>query len=238
MIEDLVHSNDDGVICAELDSDLLAGYIDALLHNREVDDQYADVHRHVSTCTHCTADVNAMIEILRSEEAGELATPQYLPQPDLSFVGVEEPTLTISDRVRRLLDAAKGWVREQEILWVDVSLLLGQSNPLAPARVVRSQHNLATKPLQRISLGTDELGDCDLEITVWESDTVEYHNVVVQVNIPSRWPELSNVAVAAILGEQEWLEQTDAKGRVEFQEIPADQVKQMLFQVTLPGSKT
>ena len=85
MIEEIAESDADGVGCADIESNLMAGYVDMLLAGEQPGPEYADLQRHVAGCPRCSQEVNAMLQVLRAEEAGQLVRPKRVPRPDLSF---------------------------------------------------------------------------------------------------------------------------------------------------------
>ena len=72
----------------------------------------------------------------------------------------------MGDRLDNLFAGAQGWVHDQRSIWLDLGTLLGRSNQLVAARAMRGKENTQEDPVQRVSLGTDELGNCDLEIEI------------------------------------------------------------------------
>lgn len=232
MIEEIAESDADGVGCADIESNLMAGYVDMLLAGEQPGPEYADLQRHVAGCPRCSQEVNAMLQVLRAEEAGQLVRPKRVPRPDLSFLSDAQPSPSIGDRLDDLFAGAQGWVRDQGSIWLDLGTLLGQSNQLVAARAMRGKENTQEDPVQRVSLGTDELGNCDLEIEIRKAARPDLYSISVQVNIPNRWPLLGNVEVKAIIEDQEYSKKTDREGRVIFEGVPASQVNDIFFRVT------
>ena len=96
MIEEIAESDADGVGCADIESNLMAGYVDMLLAGEQPGPGSADLQRHVAGCPRCSQEVNAMLQVLRAEEAGQLVRPKPCLAGSLFFI--RRPAIAVDGR--------------------------------------------------------------------------------------------------------------------------------------------
>lgn len=146
------------------------------------------------------------------------------------------PRLDFPAFVKDAFENGRTWILDQSgLLWVDwAARILGQS-ALQPVLVTRDGSNAyneaASKVIYQLSLGSEELGDLDLEIKAIQNEDPAICTLLVTARVPSRWPNLSNVQVVILRSEPVRSGKTDAEGQVKFENFPVKDLERIGFQV-------
>ena len=222
--------------CDAIDDDDLAGYAEAHIVGKEQAERFAPLRQHINQCTTCEQRVAELVYLFSLATRGELTQPLSHPVFDFSFLPSIPAPLLLPPKTRALWAQGHQWVRdEMGACWLQ--LRMGLANALAPQPllVLKGEEEQDDSLLKRLSIGAEELGDMDIEVTARRqsnpAENPESCSIVVQVQIPSRWPEMPEIEVLLMGANQTWSGQTDENGQVDFPAFPIAELEQLRLKV-------
>ncbi|MEZ4865876.1 MAG: hypothetical protein R3C14_31470 [Caldilineaceae bacterium] len=186
-------------------------------------------------------DLQTLIHMFQSDQQAPMIEPVSPPRYNLDFLPKPQPEpVPIPAQVADLWQRGRHWVQDRMgVVWVDFAgQLLGQS-PLQPVLVTRSGQKgaAAEEPeiIHQLSIGSEELGDLDLEIKALRTDEPTTCILIVTVRVPSRWPDLEGIQVVVLRSEPMRTGVTDEEGQVVFAEFPVDALERIGFRIDPTG---
>ncbi len=204
----------------------LAAYVDAELAGQPAGVRFPTVAAHIGQCAACQQAYQELKALLALERSGELATPPLAPAFDFGYLPPQPAPSSAQP-------AGRPWRWDElgrlVIQWT-AELLASLSGPALQPAMLKS----AAPAGLRYEL-TDELDDLRVRIDAepQRGDPTQW-TVEVDVDIPSRggWPHLAGNLVtlrsgADLIDEQE----TDAFGKVVFENVPAVDLPQLSIAV-------
>jgi hypothetical protein len=216
----------------------LSQWIQAVQAGCDPEQVLPGLHPYLATHPTEAARLDELLALFQADEAHELLEPLSPPGFRLDFLA-PSGAIGIPAWVAEQFHSGRTWIQDQMgVIWVSFTeQLLGQS-PLQPALVTRNQPEkpepTGEENLYQLSIGSEELDDLDLEIRAVRDADPAYCTLIVTVRIPSRWPELANVAVTILRSEPLRSGQTDKEGQVKFENFPVEDLTRMGFQVKAP----
>lgn len=208
--------------CAACQTDL-AAYIDAELEGQPAADRFPEVTAHLVTCTDCQQAYVELKTLLSAEWQGRLAVPPVAPAFDFSYL--PEPTKDAAPRAWRLDELGRLVIQLSGDLLRSVQGPAWQPSYLKSANVPTFDYRLA-----------GELDDLTVHITAKPGHTDPQRVMIeVAVGIPSRggWPHLAGslVTLRRATGEVVEVQETDAFGKVVFENVPAEDLPELVFEI-------
>lgn len=181
------------------------------------------------------AEIETLITLVQEEDAAPMIQPISRPRFHLNFIKQPAPA-PIPEQVVALWNQGRHWVQDQMgVLWVDFAgQILGQS-PLQPVLVTRSHpakgETSRDEIIHQLSIGSEELGDLDLEIKAVRTGDENYCTLMVTARVPSRWPDLGGLEVIVLRSEPVRSGRTDEEGQVIFEQFPVKDLAHIGFKI-------
>lgn len=222
--------------CDAIGDDDLAGYAEAYIAGEAQVERFAPLRQHIKQCTTCEQRVAELVDLFSLAARGELAQPLSHPVFDFSFLPSIPAPVFLPSEIRALWAQGQQWVRdEMGACWLQLRMGLANALDPQPLLVLKGDETQDDSLLKRLSIGAEELGDMDIEVTARRqrnpADNPESCSIVVQVQIPSRWPEMPEIEVLLIGASQTWSGQTDENGQVNFPAFPIAELEQLRLKV-------
>lgn len=193
----------------------LDDYVAAQLAGREYTTLFPEVATHLDACVQCAAAYARLYEL--EAEAGALARPEEIPEPDLSFLPGESLATILARSVQR--QGERRSLRLPLRLQMRLSeALLALLAPPAPLVATRSGDRL------RYELSPEQAAEADLplHLRVYEEGQRPGMGVVeITVAPPGEsWPDLGGRTITLAYGDTRRRETTDAWGVTLFRDVP------------------
>ena len=219
--------------------DRLPEYVEREQAGEDVKSLYPAVFHHLRVCSECARKYALLREVV-GEGKPIIAAPQYPSFDELWLLQQTTPRLKArlsSGPVKRGRDYLAWLGREIE---QGVSLVLVRlADVLTPPRPAYAHRGVEAgtegELLAHFSVGTEELADFEGEIYVYrEREDPTLCRALVQVSIPSRWPDFSGTQVVMTDGQETRSAQTGPDGRVVFTDIPVEALDRIAFALMPP----
>lgn len=223
----------------------LVRYVEALTAGAAPEVVWAELHQRLAAHPDALAELEMLMTFFQTDETVPMIQPTSPPRYTLAFIPKPAPVAPIPTQVAALWQSGRHWVRDQMgVLWIDFAgQILGQS-PLQPVLVTRgSQDQRRPEPdeaavgatIYQLSIGSEELGDLDLEIKAVRTADPAYCTLIVTARIPSRWPDLAGIEVVVLRSEPTRRGQTNAEGEVSFDQFPITDLERIGFTINPAG---
>ncbi len=206
----------------------LHDYVVAQQAKEDYRTQFAWTAQHLDSCVACAEAYDLLFEMVLAEAQDELAQPEQIPPPDLSF-------LTAVPDLPTVLSQAIQQTRQQLTLQLN-TLLTTLLAPASQAALTRStgEGRYGQKLLE---LAPDQVPEAALPLTLTAYADREQPKrclVEVTVELPDvSWPDLAGRNVTLIAGEQVWTAQTDEWGTAVFLDVLILDLDTLRLEVTL-----
>jgi hypothetical protein len=203
-------------------SEQLPVYATAIVFGSAGEMQYPAVARHIAACATCQAELDQLVELLRSAFDGQLEPAERYPHADLTFLEMPmqkpQPALPLWQ-----LDAGRLVIRFPDLLHVPArqqlaGLARGGSGQL----------------IYRYRQEPGSVADLDVSIEVYADDAAQTQGRVrVGVDVPSRGPlDQTGSLVTLHAGDANWQGETDESGCVDFAHVPLAALPQLRVEIT------
>lgn len=220
----------------------LPEYVESELRGEDVQALYLDMTDHLQRCPGCRERHDLLVEILQREEA-EAQAPQYPGFDEIALLNRAIPQASSQfdlSLVRRGRDYV-AWLseeleREVSVLMVKLVDVLAMP-PTRPGYAHRGARHIEEELLAHFRVGTEELADLESDISIYrDRDDPSLCRAVVEVSIPSQWPDFSGTRVVMTDGDEVRSAQTGRNGRVTFERIPVADLERIAFTILPVGS--
>lgn len=216
----LAVSEEDRLTCQECE-EWLPAYIESRSSANTA--SWRPVALHLATCWRCAATYIELADLLELAQVKQSSAPLSFPTPKLPFRSIVQAVP--AQTVWRLNNLGR------LIVEFSAELLRSWQPLLAPAGVKSSQ---STNLLYQITV-SDADPNLIVTITAEQMAALPTHCLIsVNVDIPSRggWPNLAGSEVVLRYAEQILAtQQTDAFGKVVFEDLEIDQLPGLLFEI-------
>jgi hypothetical protein len=228
----LADTQEDELTCAELNDEALTLYAEMALAGVDPGARFLPIQQHLRHCTDCREQVAELVNLLRLAQADVLVQPLSPPQFDLPFLSMVQPAPSLPAQVQELFAHGRLWVRDQSAaLWVNLAAALNDTLTFQPALVTKGQSPVEQAVIYHLSIGSEVLGDLDLEVMAWQDVEPHLCTLQVQVQTPSRWPELDGVRVLLLTDADRRSSVTNTNGQVRFAGFPVRELGRAKLQV-------
>lgn len=221
-------TEDEEVTCDEITDEMFTVYAELLLAAEEPSARFSLFEQHMRQCPDCAQELNEIVESLRSSAQIDAAAMTSAQQTfDLTFLS-PQPERALPERIRTLFMQGRIWERDQEqTLWLHLAAGMGAATTPDMIGATKVSRGQAEGIVYQLSLGSEDLGDLDLEITGVQEDDSDTCTITVQAIVPSRWPQMEGVEVTLLNGPDIRSDRTDEHGYVSFARIPMDDLSQV-----------
>jgi hypothetical protein len=222
--------------------DQLPEYVESELRGEDVLAHYPDMADHLQRCPDCRERHDLLVEILQREET-EAKAPQYPGFDEMALLNRAVPQVSSQldlSLVRRGRDYI-AWLGEElergvSVLMVKLVDVLAIP-PARPGYAHRGVSHEGEELLAYFHVGTEELTDLESDISIYrDRDEPSLCRAVVEVSIPSQWPDFSGTKVVMTNGEEIRSAQTGRNGRVTLERIPVVDLERIAFTILPVGS--
>jgi hypothetical protein len=212
-------------------------YIEQIRAGGASDTLVADLRHQLAQQPHALAEIESLITLMQEEDRAPMIQPLSPPRYNLNFIRQPKPIQEpIPEQVAALWNRGRHWVQDQlGVLWIDFAgQILGQS-PLQSVLVTRSRQERKAPGegdiIHQLSIGSEELGDLDLEIKAVRTADDAYCTLIVTARVPSRWPDLGGIEVTVLRSEPVRSGRTDEEGQVIFEQFPIEDLPRIGFKI-------
>jgi hypothetical protein len=134
--------------------------------------------------------------------------------------------------IETLFESGRSWVRDQwDAVWLNVAAITTGVLAAQPVLVTKGSQPTPGEVLYQFSLGDEELGDLDVEVTAVREANPATCTLLIQAQVPSRWPELAGVEVVLFAPGETRTAITDENGQVSFPGFSIVALGQVSFRV-------
>ena len=221
---------DGELACNQIPDELFAAYAETVRLQEEIVGQdLLAVQTHLQQCPDCSQLLADLVETLgRTEEMLSLALPP-LPPFDLDFLTQGAARGALPEGVLQAFAQGRRWARDfQGVLWIDLDVKSAPGStpdylPVtkgSPDRPTASASGQAGEVLYYFAVGTEDLGDLDVEVVGKRQDKTEFCTITVKAIVPSRWPEIGGIEVEVVSGSRVYRCATGPNDRAVFADIP------------------
>lgn len=228
ILETIATTAEDEITCAALTEDQLTLYVESLLDGEDVGTLFPKIQHHLDQCLDCKQEVDDIVTMSTIIEANALLEPP--PRP------VVDPEYSIPLWILAKFREGRRWVEDQgEALWIDFAAVFTATSNDQMASLTRRSEDITAQEIYRLTLGTDELDDLDVDIRAVQSEDPGQCRLTVDARIPSRWPNVAGVEVILLSDNASWRAKTDKSSRVVFEGFPVAKLDQIRIKVTPPA---
>jgi hypothetical protein len=214
----------------------LAAYVDAEMAGLDAEPGFSAVRAHLQSCENCQVDYQELRELLALERADEMTAP---PAPAAFDFGYLEAPVAGPDgaaTTRKPASARTWWwdTAGRLIIRFSADLLSGLATPgLQPSYLKGTRASEVEYAM------TDPAEDVEVRVRAAPSqEGSAAYDVVVDVEAARRggWPHLAGILVTLRTGKNEaaTTRETDAFGTASFEDIPAEALPELVFEITIP----
>jgi hypothetical protein len=199
----------------------------------------------------------SIVTFLPLQDLLEEATPHLLTQFELLTTPAIEPEIEalppmpgwIEQWQQQQADQTPQWLQAVGYEWqfwretgrVVIRLLKDVLQPSTPAitPIGVKGHVAATSPsdqevIRRIRLPSTQLDEREVEaVLLRDRQSLERYTLLINVQSPERWPDLAGIKVSAQIGEWQCQGSTNQQGEVQFEQVPAEEVHELMIEVLL-----
>ena len=215
---------EDRLTCADSKAQL-AEYVAAeLMGDTDLIDASA-LTLHLEVCPNCATEYQDLLDLTTSAYVETLPQPAQIPQFDFSFIEAKSKRTFWWNELGRL------------VIELSTELLNTAQSPAAPA-YSGLKSGSSSQLLCELNISD---ADDDLQVNIIAEETRHDSStwyVVADVDIPSRggWPNLAGTQVTLRHEDQPIAShETDAFGKVVFENIPVDNLPHLAFEVMIEG---
>ncbi len=199
-------------------------YVAAQLDGRDYVALFPEVALHLDACVDCTGAYARVYETEWAAQMNALPMLARTPEPDLSFLGAESLADRLQDAFRRIGGR----------LTLSLSPdLLAQLRPTPATAALRAPQD--TRRYHETLLTLEPTPDLPIGLAAYR-DAQQPDRCLVEVTVepPDRaWPDLGGIEVGLAMREREQVGVTDDWGLASFEDVPVDDLPELVVSVAL-----